>query len=317
MAVDISAGLSMDTYSQIGKAEDVDSLISNVTPTETPYLSSLGSQKVSARNPEWQEDSIRAAAQNQKVEGAEYAVVDRDPTVMRENYTQILADAFMVSATADTIKTHGRARETAYQLVKTGKALKLDLEFALIGQVQNASVATASTARVMGNILGQDASTNAMASNSFDVQSTVSGVGDGTAAFAEGDVIHAMELAYNAGVPGKVLMIPPGYAKTIGAFSSASGAYTAGRDLGDSKTLVMAIEILVTPYGTCKVVLNRQMEANTGLLYDPSYHKLGKLRGWKKEPLAKTGDNEKYGMVGEFTFIHRNYNESVILTNMP
>jgi len=36
------------------------------------------------------------------------------PTTMRTGYTQILTKAFQVSATADAVKTYGRAKETAF-----------------------------------------------------------------------------------------------------------------------------------------------------------------------------------------------------------
>ena len=42
-------------------------------------------------------------------------------TTLRTNNCQIMSKAFQVSATADAIKTYGRAKETAYQL---GRALK-------------------------------------------------------------------------------------------------------------------------------------------------------------------------------------------------
>lgn len=317
MAVDITAGHAMDTYRAIGLAEDVSDIISNITPTETPYLSSLGSYPVKSRNPEWQEDDIRNGQANAKVEGAEYAVSSRTPTVMRGNYTQIMSDAIMIPATVDVVDKYGRAKESAYQLVKTGKALKRDLEHALIGVAQNATIGSSTVARVMGNILGNAVGGTAMMLQSQVINSTTSGVGDGTAAFVEDDIMAAMFKAYNQGVTPKVLMVPPKYAMTFAGWASAAGKYVNKRDIKDDKKITMVIEILVTPYGTVKVVLNRNMLAQTGLLYDPEYHKLATLRGWKKEPLAKTGDNEKWGLVGEFTFIHKNFNEGVKLTGLP
>jgi hypothetical protein len=317
MAVDISAGHAMSTYTAVGMAEDVSDIISNITPTETPYLSSLGSYPVKSRSPEWQEDDIRNGAANAKVEGAEYAVSTRTPTVMRMNYTQIMSDAIMIPATVDVVDKYGRAKESAYQLVKTGKALKRDLEYALIGVAQNATVGSSTVARVMGNILGNAVGGTAMMLQSQAVNSTVAGTGDGTAAFVEDDVMAAMFKAYTQGVTPKVLMVPPKYAMTFAGWASAAGKYVNKRDISDEKKITMVIEILVTPYGTVKVVLNRNMVAQTGLLYDPEYHKLATLRGWKKEPLAKTGDNEKWGLVGEFTFIHKNFNEGVKLTGLP
>ena len=52
------------TYDQVGKKEDVSDIISDITPTDTPFFSMIRSEKVSARTFEWLEDSLnfRAAA---------------------------------------------------------------------------------------------------------------------------------------------------------------------------------------------------------------------------------------------------------------
>lgn len=101
------------TYDQVGKAEDVSSIITDITPTDVPFTTSIKSEKVSARVFEWQEDALAAAADNKAVEGAAFSAGTQTATTLRTNNTQILTKVFEVSATADAIKTHGRARETA------------------------------------------------------------------------------------------------------------------------------------------------------------------------------------------------------------
>ena len=61
------------TYSQVGKAEDVTNILSDITPTDTPMLTMTKTEKVSARTFSFLEDSLRAAASNAKVEGADAA----------------------------------------------------------------------------------------------------------------------------------------------------------------------------------------------------------------------------------------------------
>ena len=64
---------SMNKYDQVGKAEDVSDIITDITPTDTvPFFSMIKSEKVNARVFEWQEDSLAAAANNAQVEGAIY-----------------------------------------------------------------------------------------------------------------------------------------------------------------------------------------------------------------------------------------------------
>jgi len=115
------------SYDQIGIMEDVSSIVTTISPSDTPFSALIKSEKVHNRLFEWQEDTLRAGQANAKVEGAAFAAGTQTPTVMRSNVTQILNTTFEVSATADAIKTHGRAAETAYQLSKVLKEIKKDL----------------------------------------------------------------------------------------------------------------------------------------------------------------------------------------------
>lgn len=46
------------TYDQVGKKEDVSDIISDITPTDTPFFTMVRSEKVSARTFNWLEDSL-------------------------------------------------------------------------------------------------------------------------------------------------------------------------------------------------------------------------------------------------------------------
>ena len=116
------------TYNQIGIKEDVSDLISDISPTDTPFVSSLKNEKVSSRTYEWQEDALDAAGANAHAEGATAPAANQVATTMQNNTTQILMKTVKVSGTADAVATHGRAKETAYQLGKKLKEIKRDYE---------------------------------------------------------------------------------------------------------------------------------------------------------------------------------------------
>ena len=103
----------MTTYDQIGLKEDVSDVITNITPTDTPFQSSIRTEKVNARVFSFQEDTLAAAADNKLVEGGTLSEATRSPTTLLSNVTQILSKTFQVSATADAVATYGRAKETA------------------------------------------------------------------------------------------------------------------------------------------------------------------------------------------------------------
>ena len=112
------------TYNQVGIAEDVSDIISNITPTDTPFTTLIKSEKVHNRTFEYQEDTLANAADNKAVEGAAFSAGTQTATTLRTGTTQILTKVFEVSATADAVKTYGRAKETSYQLSKVLKEIK-------------------------------------------------------------------------------------------------------------------------------------------------------------------------------------------------
>tara|TARA_R110000823_G_scaffold194858_1_gene326229 strand:- start:2161 stop:2433 length:273 start_codon:yes stop_codon:yes gene_type:complete len=73
----------------------------------------LKTEKVTARTYSWLEDSLAAIAVNAAVEGADAAFATLGDATERTGTCQILVKGFQVSETADAIKTHGRAKETA------------------------------------------------------------------------------------------------------------------------------------------------------------------------------------------------------------
>ena len=60
------------TYQQIGIKEDISDIISNISPTLTPFQSSIGKESVSNTLYQWQEDSLSSVAENAMVETTRY-----------------------------------------------------------------------------------------------------------------------------------------------------------------------------------------------------------------------------------------------------
>src|SRR3546814_4036136 len=66
--------------------------------------------------------------------------------------------------------------------------------------------------------------------------------------------------------------------------------------------------IYTTALGTLRVTVNREIKTDFALLYDPSMWKQVNLKGrsWFRETLAKTGDNTKIMLAGEYGLKHEN-----------
>jgi hypothetical protein len=296
------------TYDLVGMKEDVSDVISDISPEDTPFQSMIGSENVSARNPEWQEDALDNTVPVNMAEGAAFSDKARTPTTMRSNYTQIIGDAFTVSRTADKVAKHGRKTETAQQLVKAGKQLKNYREISFIGAAQNATLgADEQAVRLFGNVRGEDPLGDAIVTNVEDPAAS-------TTAYDEARLLTHMQIGYDAGQPFKYIMIATNLAKLVSGWATVAAARF--RDAGQSKEIVMVVEVVVTPFGTAKVVLNRHAVSSTAFYFDKSFWKIGVLDGWQKEKLAKTVDGTRYSLVGEFTLIHKNYGEGLIATGL-
>ncbi len=218
------------TYAMVGVAEDVSSTIANISPSATPFQSMIKSEKVHSRTFEWLEDSLRNSSAAGLLEGADSSMTAVGQPTTRSNTTQIIGEAFQVSATSDAVKTHGRAKSTAYNLAKVLKTVKLDVEKSMVGVSQAAVTGSASAARKMASIDQQ-------------ISTTVDAGSNATDALTEAKLLELGQTCYTNGSDPSVLMIKPADSTIIAGFASSSNRQ---RDLADAKTLVNAIDVLVT-----------------------------------------------------------------------
>jgi len=134
---------SFDSYDAVGIREDLEDVIYDVSPEETPFYTSCAKVKASNTLHEWQTDALRSSAANAHIEGDATTASARTATSRLGNYTQIFKNAVNIPDTDEGLKKAGRAAEVAYQMLKTAKEQKLDIEKALFDN--NARVAGNST----------------------------------------------------------------------------------------------------------------------------------------------------------------------------
>ena len=294
----------MATYTQydvVGKKEDVSDIISNISPTKTPFQSMIGSEKVSNVLVQWQEDSLANVAVNAKVEGFTAADGTQVATVMRSNYTQILSTTIKVSETNDAVSKYGRAKESAYQMSKVAAEIKRDLEHALVGITQAAVAGDNVTARRFASFRSQVAAGNI--------------TNRAAAANTEADLLTGLQDCYDAGTDPSILMVTPTDSLVVADFAKATGRLREIENGTKDRAIINAVDLYVSPFGEVKVVLNRFLQATASLIFEPDMWKLCVLRPWTRETLAKTGDATSMMLVGEYSLKHKNQLASAILTH--
>ena len=304
-----------DTYDLIGIAEDVEDVIFNITPTDTPLLTMAGRKKAENTLHQWQTDALAAAAANRQVEGDEASFATAAPTTMLSNYTQISRKTLIVSRTADRVRKYGRDSEVARLTVKYGKELKRDIENALVTN-QASSAGGNTTARSSAGIESMVAGNRILptTSNTGSTPGYAAGVWaaptDGTATGAgstltEDYLKSALEAAWQDGGDPTIILTNTYQKKTIATFAGASkfaGNYVEGNRTSQG-IVVGGVDLYISDFGEHRVKLNRYMRQRTLLCLDPEYVDVAWLDGIKNVPLAKTGDAEKLMMICEFTLV--------------
>ena len=137
----------MLTYDTEGKREDLQDAIYDISPTSTPFMSTIGRTKAKATYHEWQTDNLAVEnPNNAQLEGADAVAPKLATTTKVGNRTQISDKVVQVSTTDDVVDKAGRSTETAYQLAKASSELKRDMESILLSD-QAQSAGDSSTAR--------------------------------------------------------------------------------------------------------------------------------------------------------------------------
>jgi hypothetical protein len=140
------------SYEAIGNREDLSDFIYNISPTDCPFMSAVGSTTAKSTKHEWQTDALAAADDtNAQIEGDDVTGTTSSPTSREHNYCQISRKDVVVSNTQNYVHKAGREHEMEYQLLKRGRELKRDMEKILTGN-QGYVVGNASTARKLRSV---------------------------------------------------------------------------------------------------------------------------------------------------------------------
>jgi len=290
------------SFDLVGVKENVSNVITNLTPRKTPFQNAIGNEKVTQPLFQWQEDSLRAAGANAAVEGADASFATLEPTVMRNNYTQIFQEAIEVSDRADVVATYGRKREFAYQMAKTAAQVKRDREFVLVGQAGDKASGSKTVASTMAGVQMQ-----------LDSSTVIyTGASDGSKPLDEAHLVTALKTSFNNGAEPSRIMVTPDNSVVLAGFAAAAGRYRTIQGK-DAKTIVNVVNLYVSPFGEQKVEINRFLKAGNTFIYEPDQWTNVTLRPWAKKDLAKTGDATKAQLLGEFSLKHKNFKASAMV----
>ena len=294
-------------YTSIGVREDLANVIYDISPNDTPVMSSIGKARATQTNHEWQTDALAAATTaNALIEGDDAAAASLSPTTRVGNYTQIVGKTVQVSGTLEAVDKAGRKSEKAYQLAKAASEIKRDIETIIMANQAKTNGTATSGARKMGSFLSYitsnvskgSAGTNPTGDGS-DVRSDTT-----TRTFLESMLKTIAQEVFEDGGTPKMLVVPPGLKATVSGFAGvAEQRYVTG---AEPTTIVAAAGAYLSDFGLISIVPDRFMRSTDALLIDSEYAALAYLRPFQTNDLAKTGDSDKTQILAELTLEVRN-----------
>lgn len=299
---------TLDSYDVKGIREDLQDVIYNVDPEETPFYTASAKLRATNTLHEWQTDSLRDSADNAHIEGDDTIAEARAVTTRLGNYTQIFKNAVTVPGTDQGLNKAGRAREMAYQVLKVAKEQKLDIEKALFANNARNAGSSVAARRLAG--------APAWLTTNTDFQSGNGGAdptGDGTdartddgtpTAFSQTKFDNVMQQIWTSGgKPDSVYL--SAFQMNI-ALGFTGNNNQRSNITAEAEKVIKHMAVYVTPWGTVEFKPTRENRGRDVFIMQDDMWAVGILRPTRNTELAKTGDNEKRQVITELTLICKN-----------
>ena len=276
------------TYDATAIREDLSDVIYDISPTDTPFLSSIaGKGTVANTTFEWQTDALTAASgTNYHVEGAAVGAAATTATARLNNKTQISKKVVEVSGTHEAVNNAGKKSEMAHQLAKASKELKRDMETSLLA-LNDSVTGDASTARETRG-----------AAHFITTNVTDAGTSGSHAAVIEADITAVAESTWTQGGEPSTILLGATNKKLVTAMTGRASETRSVVD--DNKSIYNAVEVYVSDFGTFNITLDRFCDQDVVYFLDHDMWSVEYLRDFQTVDIAKEGDSEKKMLLVEF-----------------
>ena len=276
------------TYDATAIREDLSDVIYDISPTDTPFMSSIaGKGSVSNTLFEWQTEALASAViNNYHVEGADAGTAATTATTRVTNQTQISKKVVEVSGSHEAVNNAGKKSELAHQLAKASKELKRDMEGSLLAN-NAAAAGNATTARETRG-----------AAHFITTNVTDAGTSGTHAAMVEADILAAAEAVWTAGGEASTILLGATNKKLITAMSGRADAVRTVAD--NNMTIQNSVDIYVSDFGTYNIVMDRFCDQDYVYFLDHDMWSVDYLRDFQTVDIARAGDGEKKMLLVEY-----------------
>jgi hypothetical protein len=276
------------TYDATAIREDLSDVIYDISPTDTPFLSSItGKGSVSNTLFEWQTEALAAAViNNYHVEGAAAGTAATTATTRVSNQTQISKKVVEVTGTHEKVNNAGKKSEMAHQLAKASKELKRDMEGSLLAD-NAAAAGNATTARETRG------AAHWITTNVVDA-----GTSSTDAAMVEADVLLAAEKVWTQGGEASTILLGATNKKLITAMNGRADAIRSVAD--NNMTIQNSVDVYVSDFGTYNIIMDRFCNQDIVYFLDHDMWSVDYLRDFQTVDIAREGDSEKKMLLVEY-----------------
>jgi hypothetical protein len=286
---------AFDTYSATADREDLSNIIYNISPMQTPFMSSIGTRNVKNVVFDWQTESLPTPDSSGELEGFNLDNTAATATVRKSDVCMISKRDATVSGSQEVSDAAGKRSEMAHQLAIMAKALKRDMEEALCQKGAKAT-GSASVARVTGgfeNWVESNESRGTGGSSAGDGDA----VTDGTQRDLTEDLLKdVLQSAFSNGGEPSLAICGPHNKQVISGFTGRSSA----RQMIDANTVEASVSIYSSDFGELQIVPSNRSRERSLLLVDPEYAKVAYLRNFQTVDIATVGDAETKMIVVEY-----------------
>jgi hypothetical protein len=310
---------TLQSYAAVGNREDLENVIYKITANKTPFTSNIGKDSVKATFHEWQTFSLRTpVGTNKNVQGDDTAATAAKTTTRVGNRTQIFKESGSVAGTQEAVDAAGRASEMAWQKVQKGEEVVTDMEVSFLGNYASITGNSSTAAQTGGALawLSSNVSRGSGGSSGGFSGGTVAAATNGTQrTLTEALFKSVMASSFNNGARPTHAFMSAAHKQVFSSFTGIADirASVSGTE---QATITAAADVYVSDFGAVQVVPVQYGLTRDVLLIDKAYWAVGTLRALKSEPLAKTGDAERFQMIAEKALICRNEKASAVIADL-
>ena len=263
---------AFDTYTATADREQLSDVIYNISPQQTPFMSSIGKNSIKNVVFDWQTETLPTPSGTGQLEGFELSRAASTATTRVSNVAMISSRDATVTGSQQASDPAGKKSEMAHQLAIMSKALKTGGFEAWIKSNYSKAAAGAPTG-------GGTAPT------------------DGTQrALTETLLKDVLELCFTNGGEPSMAICGPVNKQKISAFTGRSSA----RQIIDANTVEASVSIYASDFGELKIVPSNFSRERTLLLVDPDFAKVSYLRDFKTVDISTIGDAQTKMLVVEY-----------------